>query len=77
MSVAIYCSYLLFLVLECMSPRWISQIHLGTLDLSDPNRSICGVTRVAVLMWLTSIPRPRPYWSDPKGSGDYQPHSAQ
>ena len=74
MSVAIYCWHPLFLTLECMSPvgsldPWTI---VGSLDplvpfgSVDPDRSICGVvSRVVVLVWLTSIPRPRLYWSNP------------
>ena len=77
----------LSLTLECMNllDLWILNPSVGSLDpfsalgSVDPDRSICGVPRVAVLVWLTSIPRPRLYWSGP-GDKDrvryYQPHSA-
>ena len=79
MSVAIYCSYPSFLILECMSSvgsmddigsnscwirgsRWIQLDPLGS---EDCHGSKSRGLRVAVLMWLTSIPRPRLYWSNP------------
>ena len=70
MSVAIYYSYPLFLIQECVysvgsyDPNdsldlWIVHILLDLEIQLDPSH----VTRVAVLVWLTSISGPRPFHS--------------
>ena len=67
MSVVIYYSYPLFLILECMSPVGSVGIPriLPSMDPLDHTGSMSRDLCVAVLVWLTSIPRPRLYWSNP------------
>ena len=57
--------------MECMSPLdhldrvRVQRSNIARIDIDPTDLTLVWRMRVAVFVWLASIPRPRLYWSDP------------